>query len=344
MIRRCAWTTLMAVGLASATARAEGGTERVSLRYDAPEACPDDAGLVRAVEGYLGQPLTESRAQQLSVLVTVQASAEGFAAKLSFKSSQGTQERFLEHIQCDKLTEGVALLAALAIDPERVKARQSSLEPSSNAERAPAAAEPQPQPQPISSPAPAPAPPPACPKAVQTQVSKPTSQGTLSVAGFLGVGTLPAVAPGVAAEAGWRLRRLRAALVGRYWSSNSADVAGATPRSIELSLATVGLRGCFLPGGGNWTWSACAGADSGSMTGSGEGIDNARIQRALFSSAEASLTLAYTRSDFAPFMGLGASLALTRPRFGVTRGGVPDEAYQPSRFGGLAFVGLTYGL
>jgi hypothetical protein len=171
-----------------------------------------------------------------------------------------------------------------------------------------------------------------------------TSQGTLSLAGFLGLGTLPAAAPGVAAEAGWRLHRFRGALVGRYWSSNSAEVASATPRSVELALATVGLRGCVLPSVGAWTWQVCAGADWGSMAGFGQGVDNARAQRALFSSAEASVSLAYTRSNFAPFVGLGASLALTRPRFGVVRDGTMEEAFQPSLLGGLAFAGLTYGL
>jgi hypothetical protein len=109
-------------------------------------------------------------------------------------------------------------------------------------------------------------------------------------------------------------------------------------------LATVGLRGCLLPALGAWSWVACAGADFGSMAGSGQGVDNARTQRALFSSAEASVSLAYTRSHLAPFVGLGASLSLTRPRFGVVRDGTPDETFQPSQVGGLAFVGLMYGL
>jgi hypothetical protein len=291
------------------------------------------------VEEFLGQPLSASRQQQLSVSINVVGNATSFSAKLTFSGAQGTQERFLEHAECDKLTQGVALLAALAIDPERVKARQAAGE-AGNGEPAPepAVAEPPPTPS-------APAPPRlVCPEPVPAPTPEPTSRGTLGVAVLLGVGALPGATPGVAAEAGWRLQKFRAALVGRHWSSSSADVASTAPRSIELSLATVGLRGCVLPAVGAWSWQACAGADFGSMAGSGQGVDNARTQRALFSSAEASLAFAYTRANLAPFVGLGASLSVTRPRFGVTRNGTADETFQPSRLSGLAFVGLMYGL
>jgi hypothetical protein len=170
------------------------------------------------------------------------------------------------------------------------------------------------------------------------------SRGTLSAAVFLGIGTLPGATPGVATEAGWRVRRFRATVLGRYWLSSSADVASRAPRSIELSLVTVGLRACVLPVVGAWSGLACAGADLGDMAGSGQGVDNARTQHALFGAAEASFSLAYTRYELAPFIGLGASLPLARPRFGVVRNGDPDETFQPSLVGGLVNFGLVYGL
>lgn len=340
MIRGSMWIAVVAACLATETGRAADALERVSLRWNAPDTCPDDAQLVRAVEGFLGQPLVESREQQLSVSVTVQVGPDGFAAKLSFKSPAGTQERFLEHPECAKLTEGVALLAALAIDPERVKARQASAAATTGEpppEPAPVSPEPKSPPEPPKVPAA-----PVCPAPVKTP-SK-TSQGTLGVAGFLGIGTLPGATPGVATEAGWRVRRFRAALLGRYWLSSSADVTGTTPRRIELSLATVGLRACVLPVVHAWSWLACAGADLGDMAGSGQGVDNARTQHALFGAAEASLSVAYTRYELAPFIGLGASLSLARPRFGVIRNGGSDEAFKPSQLGGLVNLGLVYGL
>ena len=333
---------IVVASLATAGAQAADAPERVSLRWNAPDTCPDDAQLVRAVEDFLGQPLVESREQQLSVSVNVQVGPGGFAAKLSFKSPAGTQERFLEHPECTKLTEGVALLAALAIDPERVKARQASVDTTGTSEPPPDPASASPKPEAPAVPAKPPTPLVVCPAPLPTPTK--ISRGTLSAAVFLGIGTLPGATPGVATEAGWRVSRFRAAVLGRYWLSSSADVASTAPRSIELSLATVGLRACVLPVVGAWSWLACAGADLGDMAGSGQGVDNARTQHALFGAAEASFSLAYTRYELAPFIGLGASLSLARPRFGVVRNGDADETFRPSLVGGLVNFGLMYGL
>ena len=130
----------------------------------------------------------------------------------------------------------------------------------------------------------------------------------------------------------------------RYWLTGSADVVGESPSRIELSLVTVGLRACVLPALGAWSWLVCAGADLGDMAGSGQWVDNARTRHALFADAEASISLAYTRSRVTPFASLGASVGLSRPRFGVVRNGAPDETFQPSPLGALASVGLAYGL
>src|SRR6187402_57680 len=229
MIRGSVWMAVVAACLATETAHAADAPERVTLRWNAPGTCPDDAQLVRAVEGFLGQPLVESREQQLAVSVTVQVGPGGFSAKLSFTSPAGTQERFLEHPECGKLTEGVALLAALAIDPDRVKARQAAVETTGTREPPPEAPLASPKSEAPAEPPKALAPVVACPAPVKTPPR--TSGGTLAAAGFLGIGTLPGATPGVATEAGWRVRRFRAALLGRYWLSSSADVAGSTPRS-----------------------------------------------------------------------------------------------------------------
>src|SRR5689334_8398286 len=113
---------LVAALIRPAAAQAEAG-QHVAVRYSAPEVCPDDAQLVSTIEGYLGQPLAESREQDLAVAINVQGQAGGFSAKLAFKGPHGPDERFLEHPDCRKLIDASALLVALAIDPERVKAR-----------------------------------------------------------------------------------------------------------------------------------------------------------------------------------------------------------------------------
>ena len=340
MVRGLALTIVMVGLAASSAARAAEPAKHLSVRWNSPDACPDDAQLIGAVEDFLGQPLSEAREQSLSISVSVQGTEGAFSAKLLFTSPQGNQERFLEHPDCSKLTEAVALLAALAIDPERVRARQAAVEqglPPAEKQQAPA---------PNSDEKPAPATPADCPKvgpAPAPLVSKPRYI-TMSVAGFVSVGALPRVGPGLSAELGARFERFRAVLVGRYWAGSSADVSGTAPLSIALSLATAGLRGCGLPVRGEWSVLGCLGADLGSMSGSGQGVDDAHTKHALFGSLEASVFAAYSRIEPAPFAGLGLAWVVARPPFGISRGGVEDEAFRPSRLGFMGYLGLSYGL
>ena len=112
----CAGSLLARDGMAQAP--------RVSLRWNAPEECPDDASLLAAVESYLGEPLTQAPEQQLAVSANVVGRLGGFSVKIKFTSPAGVEERYLEHPECQKLMSGAALLMALAIDPERMKARE----------------------------------------------------------------------------------------------------------------------------------------------------------------------------------------------------------------------------
>src|SRR4051812_14722910 len=109
---------LVALVCAGPDARAQESTPRVSLRWNAPDECPDDAELVRSVEDFLGESLAAAGAQQLSVSLSVTGGSSGFSAKMRFRGPDGVEERSLDHPECRKLMEACALLAALAIDPE----------------------------------------------------------------------------------------------------------------------------------------------------------------------------------------------------------------------------------
>src|SRR6188768_2639738 len=112
--------------LGSGVAQAEPG-QRVKLRYAAPQECPDDLELVQAVEGFLGQSLRDARKQSLTIDARVQGDPrQGYSAKLSFESNEGSQVRYIDHADCSKLVEAAALMTAIAIDPERVKLRQQA--------------------------------------------------------------------------------------------------------------------------------------------------------------------------------------------------------------------------
>lgn len=342
MARRAALAVAMVALLGAAPIRAEDTGHHVSFRWEAPSECPDDGQALAAVVDLLGQPLSEAREQELAITVNVRPVASGFSATLVFVSPQGTQERILEHASCEKLTEGAALLAALAIDPERVRARQAAIEA---AKGAPLDAVPKPPPPCVPPPASAQ---PACPRTSPPSTPapsprKPGWQPTLGVAGLVGAGVLPGARPGLATDLGLRFDRFQARLVARYWFPGSADIQEG-PLSIELSLATVGLHGCTTGRPKDWSLLACLGVNVGDMSGSGQGLNHARTRHALSGAAEVGLLAAYSRVKPAPFAGLGLSLALLRPRFGASLAGVETETFKVSQAAVIGYLGMSYGL
>jgi hypothetical protein len=313
--------------------------KHVSLRWNAPDTCPDDAALVGAVAGLLGQPLSETREQDLAVSVNVQGGADLFSAKLVFTSPQGAQERFLDHPDCSKLMEAVAMLAALAIDPERVRARQAAAEAEKSAPpvETPPAPEIKPAPALATQACPAAAPVAALPP------KKPTRRVALAVAGFAGVGVLPGFQPGLAAELGASFERFHVGVLGRYWLPGTSDIRGG-PLSIELALASAGVQGCFVPQRADWSVLGCLGLQAGDMSGSGQGLNHAHTRHAFFGALEVNALVSYARLEPAPFVGIGLSWALARPAFGATLEGVETETFRSAEAAVLAQLGLSYGL
>lgn len=339
---RWAALTLVIIGVLVATsAHAQESDKRVSFRWNAPRECPDDAAALAAVVELLGQPLSEAREQELAVSVSVQAAADGFSAHLVFVSPQGTQERGLEHPSCDKLMEAAALLAALAIDPERVRARQAAAEAAKEQPATVAA--------PVTAPLPSAAPPvpvqQACPPSSPPRAApspEPAWRHSVGMAGFAGAGVVPGLGGGLATELGIRFHSFHARLSARYWLPTSADIQNG-PLSIELSLATLGLHACTGPRG-DWSILGCLGANLGDMSGSGQGLNHAHTRHALFGALEAGVLTAYSRVQPAPFAGLGLSLATFRPRFGASLAGVETETFKPSPVAVVGYLGMSYGL
>jgi hypothetical protein len=333
MVRRLVLAGLLV--LPGRVALASETPPHIALRYSAPDACPDDAQLVASVEGFLGQPLREAREQQLSANVTVQGGAAGFAAKLTFTSPRGTEERFAEDADCSKLAEAAALLVALAIDPERVQARQAAAEAPESPKTEPGPPAP-PPPEPPARSEPCPAPPPPPPPAKQRHA-------VAGVSALVGVGVMPQVAPGLGVDFGARLGAWQVELVGSYWPHGSADVAAAAPASIELSLATAGLRACRVLPSSSWTLLGCGQAELGDMAGSGQQVDAAHTRHALFSDAGALVVAQYSQIEPAPWAGLSAAWVLRRPPFGLGGPGGSNEAFRPSQVAILGFLGVALG-
>src|SRR5258705_1914175 len=101
--------------------RADPEREDVVLRYDAPSACPDRA----ALEAMVGQRTPAARfvdGAERVFAITVRASESGFAGELSVTGADGVADRTLTAARCDDLVGALALVVALAIDPEAASA------------------------------------------------------------------------------------------------------------------------------------------------------------------------------------------------------------------------------
>jgi hypothetical protein len=337
-----ATATLLTTTAPSRWVSAEPSEPPIELRWQAPDECPDALALTRAIEGLLGQPMSEVRHQALSIRASVLGdSAQGYVGKLSFRSRQGGSERALEHPDCVKLTEGMALLAALAIDPERVRAQEEERQ---TPPPTPPEAAPPPEPEPerqvtVASPAALPAP---SDRSRHGERSGRRLEPSVALMGLVGGGLLPSVAPAVALEVGVRRDHFEAALIGRGWAARGAAVPTASSARVDVSLLGGGLRLCAVPAHGAWSVQACARADLGSMSARGEGVDNARSRSDWFVGLGGSLAVGYRVGPLTPRAGAELLGSPHRPRFGVLRGGVGVEVFRPEPWQLTGFVGLAY--
>ncbi len=339
----------VAVWTATGLAKAEDAPRKFSLRWSAPDECADDARLVHQIEQLLGESLFEAKEQSLTVRATAQGNAnQGYSARLSFSSPRGTEERMLEHPSCEQLVDAIALVIALAIDPERVRAAHSAVEASTTAS-APGAA-----PSVVAPPVVPPAPVrPREPIAVAPAAREPERAQRppllhdfrVALHGVAGLGPLPGLAAGMQASLGWHRRGIRLELLGRYWLLSPAAALdnGPPAAKIDLRLATLGVRGCGLLASGAWQFAACGGADLGQESGEGSGLDRDRTSHALYAQLAGNAQLAYRRSGLIPEAGLELSGAVARPGFGVQQNGqLTDATFRPAALGLSLFFGLAF--
>jgi len=334
-------------GVAGA-ALAQGSPTQVTLRWSAPDECPDDARLVHQIETLLGQSLLETKGQGLGVRVSAQGNPErGYAGKISFSSARGNEERFLEHPHCEKLVEAMALVIALAIDPERVRTTQSAREAGTSlavpaVESAPSLPE-RPEPMPPSPVAPSRIPEPNR-DGVPSPVGRPLRGLRVALHGLAGAGALPGFGGGVQAAIGWQSPRFRVEALGRYWAPRNKTIAIAPAARVEVELSTLGARACWLLPASAWRFSACGGADLGSERGTGVGVQNPRSRDALYSQLSGGFQVAYARSQLVPEAGLEVSGALLRPGFGISQDGFEIEVFRPASWAFSAFLGFSFEL
>lgn len=303
---------LTAIGATAVTLtlRAEESAEPITLRWTAPEGCPEGEAVRARVDRLLGgKPAPTDR--PLSADAQIQAlQGDRMRLTLTLLRGGGQTVRSMEAASCASLADAAALVIALTYDPAAVAAADPSGIPetppaptsSGSASAAPTTtAAPDPSltvvrievPIPTALPtgsARATADPP------RIEAPRPFSWGPF--ASFaLDVGALPAPAPGIVAGLFGRFREYELALAFIGFPYSSRTIASSSA-GVTMSLYGGALRACRDVAPWDTTFaklaaSACVGFEMGEMRGSGFGVRNPGSGGALWMAPSGGAALAW---------------------------------------------------
>lgn len=310
------------------------GIERLDLRWEAVEGCPDHDEALKRVTRFLGRPPGRAEDPEVHASVRITEHEGLFVAELDLTSSDGSDRRRLDAERCDVVTDAAAYVVAVMIDP-MVEPSLSEVESEPVAEPAPvveptapprpeAAREPTPGPQRRSSPRP--------PDTTRARI-----RAALRVGPAIGVGLLPSVAPGIVGGAALLLPRLRIELLAAHWFARPARLADRPETGGDIGLTTGAVRMCPLAMRKPVEIPVCAGFELGSMRGRGVGISDPAEVRLLWAAFAAGAGLVWVP---VPRVGLwlDASLVVpvSRPVFSAENVG---RVYQPAVVGFSGMLG-----
>lgn len=313
------------------TGRGGAGERELLLDWDAPGECPSRDAVEGRVEGMLGRRLVMTSEPPVRVVGRVAVSEGGYRLRLSTETTSGALDREFEGRDCDVLADTAAIVvsATLSPDPPPPPRLEPAPEPRAEAEPAPS-----PQTEPVTpattaEPEPRPATPPEPSRGVG---------GAVRVAGGVGLGALPGVAPGVDVAAALLRRSLRVELRFAYWFARRAESEARSDAGAELTLWTLGARGCWAPARGIFEFPLCGGVQAGPLRGDGYGISLPTTTRLTWVAVTAGAALAVSPlRNLAFWLGVDLLVPLTRPRFVVEDLGA---LHTSSGVGGRAMLGV----
>lgn len=331
-VRRLRRVILLSAMATSMTAYAsEEPTERarIVLQYEpsgtAVKACPNEEtfrGLVAARLGY--EPFVNESALALLVELRQQGGVVEGRLELSERGTPRGERAMSSALEdCYELAASLALAAAVAVDPEGVRAQTTAPEPKT--------APPSEQP-----PLPAEQPPPAASPSTTSPRGK-TALGVLLDAGALfSLGLQPGPAPGVRLGGGL-------AGVGGGWSVG-LEVAAFLPSAREREYGTVSshavygsLLPCLHPGSARFTVDVCAALSVGVLFSDAEGVMRSQPVADRYTTVGARVGFTFMISDSVGFtLDAEAPIALPRVHLLVDDAGASREAWATSRIG---FIG-----
>jgi hypothetical protein len=293
--------------------------EALALRWHAPAGCPSEREVRAEIERLLGHPVPENESSTLLAEADVEAAEGAFRVRLRTSTDRDAGEKRLEAPSCRSLADAVALVVALAYDPQALAEGATPPGPKS----------------------------PPAPDGGRAKEGRRPDDGPplrpsvdLSVAAL--VGALPALAPGFAVGAGLASERLRFEATASIWGGQRAQLSPRPPAATpggEFELWAAGGRACYGPERrSGWLVEFCAAAELGRMSGRGVGVTRVEKAAFLWGAVGAGLTAHWAWS---PRMGLRASVEglapLARPTFYLEPFG---EVHRPSSVAGRASLGV----
>lgn len=319
----------------------------VSLRWDAPAACPDEvevqAALVRALAPGTEEPFVD---------VAVSVAEDGrFVAEVVLRGAWGETVRHLDGRACDALADAVVLLAAVSasgsIDeqgvppptvPEPAPVVPSKLRAPSQDGRV-TDVEPEPRPPPVALPV-------TDEPVAQEREPDPFAAPEARLRGLArgearaGAGVVHRVDLGAAVSMGLSHRWFRAELGAAAWLPQERRIA--VDASVRVSLWSAELRGCAALRPADWlVLLPCAGLELGRMRGEGLGrglaVGRASTQPWMATSVSPAASFRVHRR-----VGLwvAASAVVPLRRIGFTVEGLASDAHRVAPLAGRGALGV----
>jgi hypothetical protein len=217
------------------------------LTWAAPEQCPNVEQVRTRVDELLAHAPT-AVGEPIVADVRVIEGPSGFVAHLQLRSGQSEGRRELGDPDCRELTEAVALIVALAVDPELMSREAEPIE--------------EPKDEPIEEPKEDPEPAP--------EITDPPAPAKPPILRGFGLVLRGGAAFAVLAPASPRTT-LSASSFGPKWRVE-LGVAVGVPHRVDFgrfSSTAAELRGCWVPEVGPVEFPLCAGVEGGAMFGVG---------------------------------------------------------------------------
>jgi hypothetical protein len=329
-LRRVILLSIMATSVTAYASEETTERARILLRYErsgtAVKACPNEAtfrGLVAARLGY--EPFVDDSALALLVVLRQQGGGVEGRLELSARGEPRGERAMSSALEdCYELAASLALAAAVAVDPEGVRAQTTAPEPKTAPRSEPLPPLPVEQPPPAASPS-------------TTSPRGNAALGVLLDAGALvSWGLQPGLAPGVRLGGG-------VGGLGGGWTVG-LEVAAFLPSEREREYGTVSshalygsLLPCLHPGSTRFTVDVCAALSLGVLFSDAERVMRSRRVVDRYTTVGARVGFRFMVSDSVGFaLDAEAPVALPRVHLLVDDAGVSREAWATSRLG---FIG-----